>query len=528
MNPDSISPPGARPARRFGAVTLVLVALLSAALATAAALFWIGPRPASDAAGPGDSEPPTLYHCPMHPTIVQDHPGDCPICGMKLVPREPPETAKKIIYQCPMHPTIVQDHPGDCPICGMKLMPVEQGSPSSAGPTAGGPNSEASVEGLAVVEIDPARQQLMGLGTVEVSEGDVGGTWRTVGRVTVDETRVSHINVKIPGFVEEIFVDFVGKRVRRGDRLFSFYSPELLTAQEEYLLALRTRAALPKSGSPAAGHGDALVASARRKLALWDVPPSEIERIAETGQPSKALMFYSPVAGVVTKKDVVAGMKLDAGAMPYEIVDLTSVWVLADVYETELRFVKEGMAATFTLNAFPGREFQGRVVFVDPLLDASTRTVKVRLTFANPTGELRPEMFGEVVLRGESHKGLRIPVEAVIHSGTQEVVFVAQGEGKFAPRVVRLGQGDGVHVEVQSGLAAGERVVTRANFLIDSESRLRASLAQMSASTPSPVPESARVLPEAAAPAQGAGGTAAPELREQPKTAPSSHERHRP
>ena len=369
---------------------------------------------------------------------------------------------------------------------GMDYLPVYADEAGGAAP---------SVSGLATLEIDPDRQQLIGLRTAEVTLGPVGGAWRTVGRVAVDETRVKHINLKVPGFVERIYVDFIGKKVRKGDPLFSLYSPDLLSAQEEYLLALKTKGALSKVGGAAATDGDALVSAARRKLALWDVPDSEVERVAKTGEPTKTLTFYSPVTGVVTKKDVVEGMKLDAGAMPYEIVNLASVWVLVDVYETELRFVRENMAGTLKLTAFPDREFKGRVVFIDPLLDPATRTVKARLTFPNPTGELRPEMFGEVVLHAAPHDGLRIPQDAVIDSGTEKVVFVATGKGKFEPRKVKLGAGDGAYVEVIAGLEAGARVVTRANFLIDSESRLRASLADTSVGTTAP--ESARVLPGA-------------------------------
>lgn len=197
----------------------------------------------------------------------------------------------------------------------------------------------------------------------------------------------------------------------------------------------------------------------------------------------KTLTFSSPIAGVVTKKDVVEGMKLDAGAMPYEIVDLSEVWVLADVYESELQHVGLGMPASLTLKAFPNRSFEGRASFIDPFLDPKTRTVKVRLVFPNPTGELRPEMFGEVILRGAPREGLHIPADAVIESGAKSVVFVSLGEGKFQPREIELGDSDGTNMEVLSGLAEGEGVVTRANFLIDSESRLRASLAALAPST---------------------------------------------
>lgn len=455
------SSPASGKGRGFGLVTLVVVALLSAAAALAGARLL-----------------PQLW------STGAEHPT---------------EGAPATLYQCPMHPSIVQDHPGDCPICGMKLVAV---SASSVGPSAGGASgvpSAPSVGGLAPVEIDPARQQLIGLKTAEVTRGPIGGAWRTVGRVAIDETRVRHINLKVPGFVERIYVDFVGKRVKKGDPLFSIYSPELLSAQGEYLLALRTQRALSQAGGDAQKDGDALVSAARRKLALWDVPQGEIERIERTGEPERTLTFYSPLAGVVTKKDVVEGMKLDAGAMPYEIVDLSSVWVLADIYESELRFVHEGMGAMLRLNAFPNREFKGAVMFIDPLLDPQTRTVKVRLAFDNRTGELRPEMFGEVVLHGAPHEGLWIPLDAVIDSGTDKLVFVASDAGKFQPRKVQLGAADESRAEVVAGLELGERVVTRANFLVDSESRLRASLAELSA--PAPVrPESARVLPGAGEP----------------------------
>lgn len=464
MNPES--PPSSTPLsspRRFGVLSLVFTAVLAAGAAVAVMQL------ASSADGRGGD--------------AHSH------------------ATKDALYQCPMHPGVTQAEPGDCPICGMKLVRVDK--------------AKTAVDPMA--KIDPDRQQLIGLKTVEVQSGPVGGAWRTVGRVAIDETRVRHVNLKVPGFVEKIYVDFVGKKVRKGDPLFSIYSPELLSAQEEYLLALRTEGALAKAGGARSADGEALVAAARRKLALWDVPPSEIERISRMGEPTKTLTFTSPVSGVVTNKEVVEGMKLDAGAMPYEIVDLSSVWVLADVYESELSLVKEGMDARLSLNAYPNRAFRGKVVFIDPLLDPKTRTVKVRLTFPNPTGDLRPEMFGEVVLQGDPHEGLRIPVDAVINSGTEKVVFLARGEGKFAPQVVKLGESDGTFVEVLEGLEAGERVVTRANFLIDSESRLRASLSDMGrAPMGSEAPEAARVLPGSLAP------PAATQVR------PGAHEGHTP
>jgi Cu(I)/Ag(I) efflux system membrane fusion protein len=270
----------------------------------------------------------------------------------------------------------------------------------------------------------------------------------------------------------------VGKAVRRGEPLFSIYSPDLLSVQQEYLLALRTRNAL-SGGGVASGAGDDLVESARERLRLWDIPDGEVARLERTGKPTKTLTIHSPMSGVVTKKDIVMGHRLNEGDMPYEITDLSRVWVLADAYESDLSRIRVGMPATLSLQAFPGKTFSGKVIFVDPIMDPKTRTAKVRLEFPNPRGDLKPEMFGEVTLKTVAREGLRIPADAVIDSGTKKVVFVALGEGKLQPREVQVGPVTGDEVEVISGLAEGEKVVTRANFLVDSESRLRASLAAM-------------------------------------------------
>jgi Cu(I)/Ag(I) efflux system membrane fusion protein len=502
-------------------LAFALVALASVALGSGAT-FLLLLRPGGDGHGhagdqPGATAAKVQYQCPMHPTIVQDHPGDCPICGMKLVPMAAaagvpsspaPSATGEVLYQCPMHPTVQQHHPGDCPICGMKLEKVDPSgafevppgdrkivfyrSPMDSRKTSHTPRKDemgmdylpvyldelqgsGPAAGLVTVKIDPARQQLIGLVTAQAGLGAIGGALRTTGRVAVDETRVHRVNVKFGGFVERVQADFIGQQVQQGEPLFSIYSPELLAAQNELLLALRTRKDLASAGRLATD-GDDLAASARRKLQLWDVPAATVARIEETGQAERTITVLSPASGVVVKKEVVPGMRIEAGGMPYEIWDLTSVWVLADVYETDLQHVKVGAPATLTFKALPGKEYQGRVAFVDPVLDPRTRTAKVRVSLANTGAVLKPEMFGEVVLRTAPRQALRIPADAVIDSGTRSVVFVALGDGKFQPRVVRLGASDGDHVEVLDGLAAGDRIVTRANFLVDSESRLKASL----------------------------------------------------
>jgi Cu(I)/Ag(I) efflux system membrane fusion protein len=388
----------------------------------------------------------------------------------------PAAAEKAPLYQCPMHPAITSDHPGDCPICGMKLVLVSPASPENR--AVAKPNELAAgppVQGLATVNIDPARQQLIGLRTAAVTKGPIGATWSTVARIQVNPAGVRKTNVKVEGFVERIFVDFVGQSVRKGQPLFTLYSPNLLAAQNEYLLALQTREALAKGGA-LSENGESLVASARRRLELWDVPAAEIDRLGRTRQPTKTLTMVSPIAGVVTAKNVVQGARVNPGEAPYEITDLGEVWAMADAYETDLARIREGMKATLTLPAYPNRSFLGRVAFIDPLLDPKTRTTKVHLHFANPKRELKPEMYGEVALQGDAQEGLRIPADSVISTGTKDVVFLARGEGRFEPRQVQLGRKNGAEVEVTGGLEAGQEVVTRANFLVDSESQLRASL----------------------------------------------------
>jgi Cu(I)/Ag(I) efflux system membrane fusion protein len=504
--------------KRVTAVLLILL-LISVGLNVRQAVQLHKAAPASG------QEARQLWTCPMDPQIVQDHPGKCPLCGMNLVPLEKTstepsgsasssvemESGKKgpVKYQCPMHPSIVQDHPGDCPICGMKLVKMETGSGKEAAANSSAPRriafyrspmdpsqtspvprkdemgmdyvrvyedelSGGGVEGRATVTVDPVRQQLIGLRTAAVTRATIRPEWRTVGRVQADPTRISKINVKTAGYVERVFMDFVGKPVERGEPLFTYYSPELLTAQREYLLALKPR------GS---GQRDSfLIAAARQKLMLWDVPDTQIEKLEQRGEVMRTLTFVSPVTGVVTAKNVVEGSTLNSGDIPYEVTDLSAVWLMADAYQSDATRAQVGMPAAITLESLPGRVFRGKVAFVDPVLDPRSRTFKVRINVDNSSGELKPDMFAEVQFEGAPHEALSIPADAVIPSGRGNMVFVSVGDGKFQPRSVRLGQKSGDLIEVLDGVAEGELVVTHANFLVDSESSLRAALAAVGGS----------------------------------------------
>lgn len=435
------------------------------------------------AAAGGQAPKKKMYQCAMHPQIMQDHPGNCPICGMELVPMKDDETkaagtvgkGKIVFYRSPMNPSLTSPEPRKDEM-GMDYVPVYESELKG---------DADSIDSHSVVTIDHERQQLIGLTTAKAHEGFVSGEVRTVGRVAVDETRVRKINVKVEGYVEKLYADFIGKPVSKGHPLFSVYAPEFVSAQREYLLALKTQQSLQQGSFKSSGND--LLEAARRRLLLWDVPKETLDHLEKTGEVQKSLTLSSPISGVVTAKNVVEGARLSPADFPLEVTDLSQVWVQADAYETDLGKIKVGMPATLVLEAFPGKIFQGRVAFVDPVLDPRTRTAKVRIEFANPGFLLKPEMYGDILIKGAGRKGMLIPRDAILNAGTQSIAFIALGEGRFAPRVVETGASIGEDVEVLSGLKPGDEVVTRANFLVDSESRLRAAMGHLAAkSAPAP------------------------------------------
>lgn len=383
-------------------------------------------------------------------------------------------TATKSEYYCPMHPQQKSDKPDNCPICNMKMVKLENAAPAG----------KAESHEQSAVFIAPERQQLIGVKTVAAERRPLSREIRAAGRVAFDETKITHIHTKISGFIEEVFVDFTGKSVRRGQPLFTIYSPELLATQEEYLLALRSNRNLKESSLPWVSAGSTnLLEAARKRLQLWDISEREIRELEQSGRAKRALTVYSPVDGVVTQraayhhgKNVTPEMEL------YTIVDLSNVWIVGRVYEHELPLIRTGQSVDVEF-PFGGdaRSRVGQISFISPTLEPKTRTAEVRVEFANRDMTLRPETYVDFRIRVNLGSPLCVPADAVLDTGSEQYVFVDRGEGYFEPRAVKAGQEADGYYAIESGLKAGERVATAANFILDSESRLKGAFANMGA-----------------------------------------------
>ncbi len=344
-------------------------------------------------------------------------------------------------------------------------------------PEPGAAEGLPAVDPRAEVTLDLRRQQLIGVRTATVTREPFDKTIRTVGIVKYDETRIADVNLKIEGWIRNLFVESPGQAVRRGQPLFTLYSPELLTTQQEYLMALRTREHMQPSQVPEAReYADRLVQAARQRLALWDLSAAQIRALETTREPQTALTFYSPASGVVTEKQAVQGMHVTPGQSLYRIADVSVVWVEADVYEAEIALTKPGQRAAVTLDAYPGERLFGQVIFIYPYVEENTRTVRVRFGLDNRRGRLKPGMYANVEIHAPIGVGLTIPADAVLDSGTRQLVFVAEGDGYFQPRDVKIGQRLGDKVQILEGLEEGEQVASGAAFFLDSESQLRASV----------------------------------------------------
>jgi len=465
---------------------------------------WHGQAGKADGPGPaqavpvhnhehrGDSMAPTaktMYNCAMHPNYISDKPGNCPICGMQLVPMDK-ETGNKTeagheqadggrsqaptsggrhiaYYRDAMNPMITSDKPGKASD-GMDLVPVYEGDDAGKG-----------------VHIDPATVQNMGVRTETVARRVLKKEIRASGSVKADESRIFQVNARVMGYVESLQANVTGQKVSKGQKLMEIYSPDLVSTQEEYLQALRYAQATARNpgapGNPDATGARELAESSRRRLLNWGVAAGDIDALEKLGHARNTLPISSPGNGVILEKMVVAGQNITPGMPLYKIADLSKVWVVANIYQRDLAVVKPGADAEVELNYLQGKPFHGRLTFISPVLDEQTKTVEVRIEIPNtPALDLKPEMFATVTIHSPSARNaLAVPEQAVIRSGRRNLVIIATGGGYFEPRDVQLGSSADDYVEVLDGLREGETIVVSSQFLIDSESNLKAAVRQM-------------------------------------------------
>lgn len=459
-------PPGTRIAAavRWGLLALVL---LAAAGTTAMALGWLGTGARAAA----------VYHCPMHPTVVSDRAGDCPICGMDLVPVREGETATTHVHGhdedeevrrvacaigarpgqwiCPMEScAFVRDEEGTCEVCGMALVQVPEEGAAPRRP----------VPGMTDVTISRERQERIGVRTALAERGVLSTIVRTVGFVEPAEDLRHRVQARFSGWVERLFVTEEGAHVRAGEPLLSVYSPELYQAQQDFLDARRW--------------GGETARAARRRLELLGLSPREIAAIEKRGKPVEAVVLRAPAAGQVITRGVSAGARIAPETLLFEIADLSSVWVQAELYPRDVPRIRVGTRARFS--AADGQTFEGEVARISATVDPITRTTRARILVPNPDLRLRPGLFGDVYLEAEAIEGTLVPRDAVIEAGESDYVIVARGGGRFSPRAVTVLGRSSERMAVE-GVEPGERVVTGAGFFVDAESRLRSALDRLSA-----------------------------------------------
>ena len=383
---------------------------------------------------------------------------------------------RKVLYWYDaMSPQRHYDKPGKAPD-GMDLVPqyAEDNTSQRDGATG------AAAMPAGSVKIAADKQQLIGVRTGTVERQSLVRIVRTTGQLTDDETKVAHVHVKINGFIDKIYVDYVGQLVKKGQPLFTLYSPDLVATEQEYLIAKRGAKELGTSQFPEVSQGSqSLLSSTRERLKLWDISDEQIKKLDETGEVTKTLTFYSPVSGFVTERKAFPQTAVTPDMDLYVISDLSTIWVDADVYEYEVPFVKVGQTADMQLSYYAGKTYTGKITYIYPTVDPVARTVKVRIEFPNPNFELKPQMFAAVQLNINYGKQIVVPQEAVMDSGEKQYVFVVHEGGVFEPRMIQIGAKLQGKVVVLSGLNAGETIVTSGNFLIDSESRVKSAMAGM-------------------------------------------------
>jgi Cu(I)/Ag(I) efflux system membrane fusion protein len=461
----------------------ILGAALVGACVGAGAIWWLGARKAA---------------APAATAVGTKAEGD----GRNPAADGRGPAARKVMYTCAMHPNYLADKPGNCPICGMALVQV-----ADHGRSGGLGGNDGS--GAHRVRIDSVTLRNMGVRTEKVEKRALAAGIRTSGKIAVDESRQVSVNARAGGWVEILRVSATGRSVRKGETLLELYSPDLVATQEEYRQALQyAGGAEGAEGATGTEGSRELVESARRRLVNLAVPEERIRALERGGAVARTIPVASPATGVVLEKFVIEGQNIMPGTPLFRIADLSKVWVVANAYQGDLARVKVGAAAEIALSYLPGRTFQGRVAFVSPVLDPETRTAEVRIEVANTASlDLKPEMFATVTLRAAAGAvGVAVPEQALIRSGRRDIAIVAAGEGYFEPREVRLGSAAEGYVEVLEGLREGESLVVSSQFLIDSESNLKAAIEQLQVREGGPADRAGNDSGAAAASAPGPQG----------------------
>lgn len=434
---------------------------------------WYGKKTDGGAIKKGGRK--VLYYIdPMHPSYKSDKPGIAPDCGMKLVPvyeggqlggEEPAPVAggKKIAYyRDPQDPKYISDKPGLNPETGNELEPVYTDGASPAPP--------------GTIYVSPEKQQLIGVryGVAEITP--VTYTIRAAGKVALDETRVARVHSRIDGWIDQVYVNFVGQQVQKGQNLLTIYSPEMVATQHELLLALKSRDLTQNSPLRSMWvTGDSLVTATKKRLELWELSEDQINEVVRTGKPITFITLHAPITGYVIARNAFPKQRITPETELYAVADFSRVWIIADVFEYEAPLVRLGQPARVSLSYIPTKPLSARVSYIQPQVDPVTRTLKIRLEANNPDLLLKPDMYADVELQVSVPPRLSVPAEAVLDSGLTKTVFVDRGNGYLEPRQVETGERLGNRIEIRKGLYAGERIVTSGNFLIDSESQLRAA-----------------------------------------------------
>jgi len=407
---------------------------------------------------------------PMHPAYRSDKPGIAPDCGMKLEPvyadggaaSAPAAERKVLYYRDPKDPNYTAQQPGHNPETRGELEPVYA--------------DDISTMEAGTVQITPEKQQLIGVKYEQVQVGGGSRTIRAVGKVAIDETRIGHVHTKVEGWIDKVFADFTGKLVEKGQPLLTIYSPEMLASQRELLLAAKAKTIMQDSALPSGfDQSESLLQATRRRLELWDLSEAQIDQVLKTGEPIKNIAVYSPMTGYIADRKAFPQVKVMPDTDLYTIVDLSRVWIMADVFEYEAPNIRVGETARVSLQALPGKSFSARIDYLQPEVDPMTRTLKVRLNMDNPGLMLKPDMYADVEFRVNIPSQLTVPTDAVLNAGERKTVFIDRGNGFFEPRQVKTGEREGDRIQILSGLREGERVVTSGNFLIDSESQMKAA-----------------------------------------------------